>query len=88
MIFEAVNSSGVGSVIEPGLELGEERNRLLLPFAQPLLIAPIFDPAFNAKWLPVERQRFVRSPGLHEQIHSLHELAAGVRISGKVVSPV
>jgi hypothetical protein len=31
----------VDSMIEPSLELGEERNGLLLSFALPLLIAPI-----------------------------------------------
>jgi len=36
-------------MIEPSLELGDERNVLLLSFAQPFLIAPILDPAFNAK---------------------------------------
>ena len=72
----------VHSIVEPGFELGEQRNALRLPFAQAFLIAKILDLSLDAEYLFVIRQRLMRPAWGLEQVCCLHELTARVNIAG------
>ena len=49
----------VHCVVEPGLELGEQRDSLFLPLPQPFFVTEIFDLPLYAEQLLVKRQRLV-----------------------------
>ena len=78
---------GVNRVIQPGLELVEQRLAMPLPLLQTRLVAQILDPALDPEQLPVEGQRLVRPAGLLEQIGGLRELAPRVNIAGDFRDP-
>ena len=67
---------GVNRVIQPGLELVEQRLAVPLPLLQTRLVAQILDPAFDPEELPVEGQRLVRPAGLLKQIGGLRRTCA------------
>jgi hypothetical protein len=70
---------GMHSLVEPGLELGEQRNGFLLPLPEPVRITQIFDLSLDAEEGFVERQRLVWSSRLLNQVRGFRELAAGMQ---------
>ena len=77
----------VHGIVEPGFELGQERNSSLLSRHEPLLIGETLDLPLDAEELLVEGQRLMGSARALQQVSRLDEASARMRVAGDFRDP-